>query len=152
MSELTVNLIVSENITPEEKRELTEAGKYLTIFGGDRSNPTWDEYLENADADVRPYFLIIKEWVLGLPTLPCGDELNIFHFKFSDGMHIGFTWRAWGDFVQAVVGKHEGYMKYYMRSMFEDYEEALKAINRKPDEKIAALHAYLEDVQRNKKD
>ena len=46
------------------------------------------------------------------------DTLNTFtynkSFVFSDKTALGFSWRAWGDLMSAIVGKNEGYMAYYM--------------------------------------
>ncbi len=43
-----------------------------------------------------------------------GQDAEQYTFKFSDGVVIGFTWRGWGDLMQAIVDKREGYIAYYM--------------------------------------
>jgi hypothetical protein len=49
------------------------------------------------------------------PPIRTANQWCYEHFlQFSDSKTISFTRRAWGDFVQAVVGKREGYMAYYM--------------------------------------
>lgn len=91
-------------------------GEYA-IMGGDDSNPSWEEYLEGFYEQFRPHLSLIKEaiekngWV-GIT----GEEKqnqNIA-FRFSDGTYFAFSWRAWGDLMQAIVNKNEGYMVYYM--------------------------------------
>ena len=41
-------------------------------------------------------------------------DINGWVFKFSDNKVWGFSWKGWGDFMQSIVDKREGYMKYYM--------------------------------------
>lgn len=88
------------------------------IMGGDSSNPTWDEYLkkfENLEFQKRIYLIryVIEENGLVGITGERKQDLGI-SFKFSDGVHLSFTWRAWGDLMQAIVNKREGYVEYYM--------------------------------------
>lgn len=92
---------------------------YHSILGGDNSNPTWEEYVKDAGEEFRQHFELIKEAILnaknGLYKITGEEKQNLgVSFKFSDGNHWGFSWRAWGDLMQAIVGKREGYMTYYM--------------------------------------
>jgi hypothetical protein len=87
------------------------------LMGGYDSNPTWEEYLDLFNDEARPRLELIKEyieksdWIYKITAeYFCNDN----HFRFSDGKEISFTWRAWGDLMQAIVGKREGYMAYYM--------------------------------------
>lgn len=87
------------------------------IMGGDDSNPTWQEYSDSVKDEYKQHFELIKKAIedngwIGMTGERQQNE-NI-SFKFSDGIHYRFTWRAWGDLMQAIVGKREGYMKYYM--------------------------------------
>lgn len=96
---------------------LNSEEKYDAISGGDNSNPTWEEYIEYYIPEFQPHIKLIREQIekhgyVGI-TGEKKQELGI-SFKFSDGKHIGFSWRAWGDLMQAIVDKREGYMKYYM--------------------------------------
>jgi hypothetical protein len=95
-------------IKREERHEI--------ISGGDSSNPTWEEYISQyADyfkTQIELLKLAVTEW--GWIGKTGEDICNDYIFVFSTGERIGFTWRAWGDFMQAVVGKREGYMMYYM--------------------------------------
>lgn len=89
----------------------------ISLMGGDTSNPSWEEYLNRYKDEYKPHFVLIKNaieengWV-GMTGEEMQNE-NI-QFQFSDGKAIGFSWRAWGDLMQAIVNKKEGYMKYYM--------------------------------------
>lgn len=87
-----------------------------TIFGGDPSNPTWEEYLAQWKDEAKPHIIAIRkaieesEWMKASADQFCNNH----RFECSDGVTYGFTWRAWGDLMQAIVGKREGYMAYYM--------------------------------------
>jgi hypothetical protein len=90
--------------------------KNVVLFGGDDSNPTWEEYVEQFVDEFKPRMNAIRDLVKEEHLV--GERANNFcngnYFEFPDGMKIGFSWRAWGDFMQALVGKREGYMTYYM--------------------------------------
>jgi hypothetical protein len=90
-----------------------------SIMGGDSSNPTWEEYLQNADPKFRAHLELIKAAIEdpanGLYGITGEQKQDLgITFKFSDGEHWSYSWRAWGDLMQAIVGKREGYMTYYM--------------------------------------
>jgi len=87
------------------------------ISGGDSLNPSWDEYLDRFDDKFVPHFKLIKQVLEKSNHIgdTGEDQQNLgISFKFSDGNHFSFTWRGWGDLMQAIVNKREGYMKYYM--------------------------------------
>jgi hypothetical protein len=87
-----------------------------TIFGGDPSNPTWEQYLDQYEDKFKPHIIAIRkaieasEWMKATAENFCNNHI----FECSDGVTFAFTWRAWGDLMQAIVGKNEGYMTYYM--------------------------------------
>lgn len=88
---------------------------YEVIMGGDDLNPTWEEYISGIDAihEIRIELIrtALEEMdLIGEKACSFADDL---YFVFSDGHALAFTWRAWGDLMQAIVGKREGYMKYY---------------------------------------
>lgn len=88
---------------------------YTAIMGG--MEPTsWDEYLAMYEDEYKPHFLLVKKAIEELEWIgECADKkANDTYFVFSDGWVIGFSWRAWGDLMSAIVGKGEGYMEYYM--------------------------------------
>jgi hypothetical protein len=97
--------------------EADEAGENATVvMGGLNISLLWPEYLDRViAADLRPHVELIRQAVeeIGWIGKTGGEICNYHQFKFSDGVEIGFTWRAWGDFMQAIVGKREGYMAYY---------------------------------------
>lgn len=97
-------------VTTEEKEN------ELSIMGGMDTAPTWDEYLSGYKDEYMPHFLLIKEAIekLGWVGEKAESKANKWHFVYSDGVSISFTWRAWGDLMSAIVGKNEGYMTYYM--------------------------------------
>lgn len=112
MKELTVankqglELTITQN-EPED---------YIPIMGGDSSNPSWKEYLSNYKNDFKPHIQLIKKGIkeMGWIGMTAENIANDWCFVFSDGTAIGFSWRAWGDLMQAIVNQREGYMKYYM--------------------------------------
>ena len=106
MSEPT--LTVARVLTDEIK------GKNIPIMGGDDNNPTWDEYLKIFREQYRPHMEVLKAYVKEHHYQTSGQYHNEYSWQFSDGFCMAFTCRAWGDFMQAVVGEREGYMAYYM--------------------------------------
>ncbi|KKM79563.1 hypothetical protein LCGC14_1348550 [marine sediment metagenome] len=88
----------------------------VPLMGGMDTNPTWDEYLDIFEDDFQPVLKAIREAVEREGHIgKTGDQFcNYHHFLISDGQRVAFSWRAWGDFMQAIVGRREGYMTYYM--------------------------------------
>ena len=105
-------------LTVKLVKSLEDEGEEVMCWsGGDTSNPDWQEYLESFIEEIRPYLEVAKQWVLSQHPYPCSNEIcNDYELLFSDGKRFMPTWRAWGDFVQAAVGKREGYMHYYYRA------------------------------------
>ena len=92
-----------------------ENDKYLSILGGDSSNPSWDDYLADFKEEFHPHILLMRQTIKENGMVGyTGQDANGMYFKFSDGIVLGFTWRGWGDLMQAIVDKQEGYMAYYM--------------------------------------
>ncbi len=92
-------------------------------LGGLGNSPSWDEYVGSFKKPWQKRFKVLRKYIeehhmIGV----CGDEQQDFYWKFSDGEMISFSMRAWGDLMQAIVGKKEGYMAYYMR-MAEGYTQ-----------------------------
>ena len=89
-----------------------------TFFGGDPSNPSWEEYLDSFDKEFQPYITAVREAVEreGLIGATGGSFCNYNYFEFDDKHRtkIGFSWRGFGDLMQAIVNKREGYLTYYM--------------------------------------
>ena len=86
-------------------------------MGGDRDNPTWKEYLDSFRLKYRAYIRGIRKALEdgGMVGGLAGQWCNDTWFKSADGKFgVTFTWRAWGDLMQAIVDKREGYMCYYM--------------------------------------
>ena len=103
------------SVTIISSRELTAEDKPNSFLGGDSSNPTWDEYLEDYKDEYKPHILLIKKSIEENHMIGyTGQDADDVYFKFSDGHIWGFTWRAWGDLMQSIVNKKEGYMAYYM--------------------------------------
>jgi len=86
------------------------------ILGGDMSNPTWDEYLAGFKEEWQPHIKAVRKAIeeANYVGITAENFCNDHWFKFSDGKALSFSWRAWGDLMQAIVGKREGYMTYYM--------------------------------------
>ena len=94
----------------------SDGDRYETIMGGDDSNPSWAEFLDQFKEEYQPHISLIKKAIednnlVGERAERCANNLT---FLFSDKTHIAFTWRGWGDLMQAIVDKKEGYMAYYM--------------------------------------
>jgi len=87
------------------------------IIGGDSSNPSWHEYLNEYKLRFKPYIRGLRKAILelGLENTTAGEICNETWWQSKDGkVSISFSWRAWGDLLQAIHNKHEGYMQYYM--------------------------------------
>ncbi len=96
--------------------DISQTNKVTPILGGNPSNPTWEEYLEGFKDEYTSHLELLKEAIKELGWVGMtGEQIsNYYGFVFSDGITFTFSWRAWGDFMQAVVNKQEGYMAYYM--------------------------------------
>jgi hypothetical protein len=90
--------------------------KDVLLMGGNPSNPSWDEYINGFTEEFKPRIIAIKEAIIknGLLGIAASRACNDCYFEFYDGMRVAFTWRAWGDLMQAIVSKREGYGAYYM--------------------------------------
>ena len=101
------------------KAELTrdyDEVDFCPIFGGDPSPKRWRKFLSGFYPEFRPYAIAIKNALIDNGLIPSYgmSYSNEFVFTFSDGSKpVGLSTRAWGDFVSAIVGKKEGYMRYY---------------------------------------
>lgn len=104
----------------ENGLELTVTTKkpndYIPILGGMDIAPNWEEYLSDIKDEYVPHFKLIKKAIedLGWVGETADSKANDTFFVFSDAEALGFSWRAWGDLMSAIVGKNEGYMAYYM--------------------------------------
>jgi len=89
---------------------------YQPIIGGMVNSPTWEEYLSDYKDEFKPHLRLIKKAIedLGWVGYTSGRIVDDTCFVFSDGNLLGFSWRAWGDLMSAIVGKNEGYLAYYM--------------------------------------
>jgi hypothetical protein len=90
---------------------------YQVISGGLTPTPaSWEEYADIFTKAFRPKLELIKDAIVNIGWVGHTAERHANHwcFVFSDGSSYGFSWRAWGDMMSAIVGKAEGYMKYYM--------------------------------------
>lgn len=92
----------------------------IVLWGGDDSNPTWDEYLDGYKDEIHPALWAVRKaveesrWMGSSADAFCNGHWFKFSEPVADRPGIAFTWRAWGDLMQAIVGKREGYMAYYM--------------------------------------
>ena len=88
----------------------------IIVSGGRSDNPTLEEYIDELTEDWKPKIKVLAKFIKNsnFYKITADQFCNYNHFRFNDGKEIAFTWRAWGDFMQAIVGKREGYMAYYM--------------------------------------
>ncbi len=95
----------------------------IALRGGLRSAPSWTEYKKifqnhtksRFNKDSWPHLIAIKAKVIacGLLNKTASEVANHIMFLTSDGYLYRYTWRAWGDLIQAIHNKREGYMTYY---------------------------------------
>mgnify|MGYP006273432355 CR=1 FL=1 len=89
--------------------------KYIGILGGDSRNLSWQEYLDEVKDEFKPHVLLVKKAIEENGMIGYkGHDTNDLYFKFSDGYVFGYTWRGWGDLMQSIVNKREGYIAYYI--------------------------------------
>ena len=101
-----------------DPRETGDDENHVSLWGGFDPPPSWAEYFDEYEDDLRPYLGAARRWLTarGAPYPAASRWCNDHYLRFSDGTTMSFTWRAWGDFVQAGVGEQEGYMTYYTDS------------------------------------
>ncbi len=104
-----------KKLTVTVEQEQTDKNMII-VSGGRQDNPTWNEYLEDISDEWLPRIKALKEFIKGSEYYKITAEnfCNDNHFRFSDGREIAYSWRAWGDLMQSIVGEKEGYMTYYM--------------------------------------
>jgi hypothetical protein len=80
---------------------------------------TWESYLDGIVPSYRPYVAALKEEVRAKGLRLCGNEHQGPNGtpKFSDGICLELSCRAWGDFMAAAWSDIEeaNYMDYYYR-------------------------------------
>ncbi len=94
-----------------------EAEGINILMGGDVSNPTWEEYIDHFKDEYQPNIRGVRKALeeANMIGAVAGNYCNDTWFQSKKGdFAISFTWRAWGDMMQAIVNKREGYMTYYM--------------------------------------
>ncbi|MFQ5534600.1 MAG: hypothetical protein ACE5EM_07255 [Sphingomonadales bacterium] len=98
----------------EDGTEDLQSGDWIVLSGGDPTNPTWAEYIAGSERSIAAYLEVARGWLENRAAgIPMAEEWCDDHYLvFSDGKKLAFTWRGWGDFAQAVVGKREGYKAY----------------------------------------
>ncbi len=89
---------------------------YHIESGGDNRNSSWNEYVDYYHDHFHVKLKLIKQALTEMDLIgTTADKIcNNIYFDFSDDTNITYTWRAWGDLMQAIINKKEGYMKYYM--------------------------------------
>ena len=107
----------AEWITDEPWPDDMPEDRYAGWLGGISPAPSRDEYLRTLGPDEREVFLAIERGVkrqglIGM-TGDTQDTSGGF-WRLSDGRVASFSWRGWGDIMQAIVDKREGYIRYYM--------------------------------------
>lgn len=108
------NGLTVEVLHPSQIKDTNEDNIFGQM-GGDSSNPTWEEYLDKFKEEYKPHVKLIRKCIEDNGLIGyTGQDANGWYFKFSDGEIWTYSWRAWGDLMQSIVDKKEGYMKYYM--------------------------------------
>lgn len=106
---LSVQILLDHELTPADQEKCTP------FMGGMDTNPSWKEYVDLFMDEYHDHIRLIRKcieenYLVG----STGQDADEFNFKFSDGNLWSYSWRAWGDLMQAIVDKKEGYMAYYM--------------------------------------
>ncbi len=98
---------------PGGKYELDK--NYFIISGGIEPPPSFKEYVNDYQKNFKVYILAIKKVVekANLLDTPANKITNDIWFELSDGHAVVFTWRGWGDLIQSIRNKREGYMAFY---------------------------------------
>lgn len=96
--------------------------KQILVSGGDLSKPIWSEYIESYPKTIQPYVLEIRKVIEHNNWhSKTGEDMNMTLFEFLDGVTFVFTWRAWGDLIQALHYQREGFYKHYMQKRKKNY-------------------------------
>lgn len=94
-----------------------EYPKDYQIISGGISAMTWQEWQDMFIDSYKLYWEVLRKKIIDENLVgKTGEWQNNKLFRFSDGKTFGFSWRGWGDFMSAIVGKNEGYMFYYMEN------------------------------------
>lgn len=107
---LTVERVVGEMPYGEEHPDSA------IMLGGRPYALTWAEYLDEWRDEWVPRLTALRGYVAsnGMVGMNAGEaQTQTHYFRFSDGATLAFSARAWGDFMSAVVGKREGYLRYF---------------------------------------
>lgn len=115
---LKLKVIVDGDFWSPEQETQNRYNKATTEVSPD-SNP-WEELLSEYTDEYKPHMELIKKWVLLQDATVFGEDMNELCFSFSDGSFFDFSFRAWGAVMDAIIGKKEGYMAYYMRGFIND--------------------------------
>jgi hypothetical protein len=78
-----------------------------------KRNPVWNEYVQCMSGYPIEMLLIRKAIEEAGLVGTTADKVENDIWFLIDDKAIAFSWKAWGDLMQAIVGKREGYMRYY---------------------------------------
>ena len=97
---------------------------HICLWGGLEPAPSWDKYVEIQGPTARPLLDSARAWLSSREgKIPNAFDWAADHYlEFSDGRTLSFTFRAWGDFAQAVVDQREGYLSYY-DGRYDDWDD-----------------------------
>jgi hypothetical protein len=109
---LTVNVVFRSD---KEVDRNTMQYEIEIISGGLGYNPTLNHYILRFTERLQPHLWVLAKYIRkSVFYKACAYQCcNDIYFEFSDGTKLAFSWRGWGDFMQAIVGEREGYMMHY---------------------------------------
>lgn len=86
-----------------------------SLMGGDPDPKTWEEYKSQFNEDYQGHIQAARQAFEESGLIGClaMEFCNNVDVEFSDNTSLTFSFRAWGDFMDAIIGKKEGYMAYY---------------------------------------
>lgn len=92
----------------------------VSISGGYSldTNPVWEEYIAGWPTAYREYISTIRQAVEADSTVYKMNAMTLKRLRYEirvggQELHFSFTYRAWGDFMSAIIGERESYLQYY---------------------------------------
>lgn len=110
-------IMKAEIVTPE-KYEASggDINSIIPIMGGNPYPKDWEEFKNEWEEEYWPKLEAIKVEITnkGLIGSLAMEVCNDIIFTFSDDSKaMTFSFRAWGDLMDAIIGEKNGYISYY---------------------------------------
>lgn len=108
-------------------------------LGGYVDGTGWDEYIDTWTDEAKPYYELIREYILANRIFRSGD----WHQEegvpvFSDGTVAAMSMRAWGDMMASIYNTHFGASYSYLDFAWDSYMRTVDNPWEKADEEARA--------------